>query len=320
MGLCDICATEGEGTYISSSQMREAVANGFNPFEPRLVPWESQAGEFESWKGIVDQDVTDWNLCSNCYKGIRRYFSGEPAPQRIKTADDAVCKSAGSDALREYSLRISRATITSLRRSLVDTIIRGVCSVAAVVGSIALWSNEHGIWAVLVAFCLAFPLALAAYWSGEAQCPFCLEKIKHFKVGIDQCSKCGLYSEGEGGQLRPVPPGYAAEDPTFTIKIDSLKDPSDWRWPWLYKPPSAYLKAVVLWDGSHGKRPAWSRCCVCDELATREETIEFRIPPMVYKLNVGHCGAHKKGISVEIDAINFRAINSWLEFRFLNSK
>jgi hypothetical protein len=93
MGMCDICARVGEGTYISSSQMQEAVANGFNPFKLSLVPWESGDTEFESWKDVVGQDVSDWNLCGNCFAGIRAYFSGEPAPQGVKEATVSVRKS-----------------------------------------------------------------------------------------------------------------------------------------------------------------------------------------------------------------------------------
>lgn len=88
MGMCDICATPGEGTHLAAGQIREAVFDGgFNPFALGLFPRAVTPGYYEHWKKtVVEHDVGDWNLCSRCFAAIRPYFAGAPAPMGIHEA------------------------------------------------------------------------------------------------------------------------------------------------------------------------------------------------------------------------------------------
>lgn len=85
MGVCDICASPGEGTHLAASQVREAVLdNGFDPFARKLFPKVTPIGYFEHWKNtVVAPDTSDWNLCDRCFAAIRPYFNGDPAPLEV---------------------------------------------------------------------------------------------------------------------------------------------------------------------------------------------------------------------------------------------
>jgi hypothetical protein len=297
MGMCDICCAEDTGRLVSSSQMREAVLdNGFNPFKLGLVSWESGSPEeFEFWKGtIVEQDVSDWGLCEHCFAAVRPYFSGEPTPAGISGSFVSPRGSVSSNPVREYAARISNSTTTRITRSWRNTLINSGFALAAITAAVALWSNEHEVWATILAF-LGLGAAIVAFLSGKAVCPICGKQMETL-VGIDQCPHCGLYSRAENKSLQPISPGFVSDQPIFAIEIKSLNDPSIWK---------------CRWQDS---------CCVCDRPAIRYETLGFDKEFKRYIIKVGHCGEHKTGVASENFKLKFRSFDSWLKFTSSNAK
>jgi hypothetical protein len=88
--VCDICNAAGQGTHVSSDEMRYAVNNrGFDPFSLRLADSatvvgtsaESKRQQFASWKAVmVAGDTTGWNVCERCMSKLRGYLRGGATP------------------------------------------------------------------------------------------------------------------------------------------------------------------------------------------------------------------------------------------------
>jgi hypothetical protein len=70
--VCDLCNAEGEGTYVNSTLLKVAVANGFNPVT-RAPYLASRPDGVSNWRAMVTLDDSDWNLCAACMNAIRPY-------------------------------------------------------------------------------------------------------------------------------------------------------------------------------------------------------------------------------------------------------
>src|SRR5471032_2403680 len=70
--VCDLCNAEGEGTYVNSTLLKVAVANGFNPVT-RAPYLASRPDGVNNWRAMVTLDDSDWNLCAACMNAIRPY-------------------------------------------------------------------------------------------------------------------------------------------------------------------------------------------------------------------------------------------------------
>ncbi len=91
MPVCDLCNSPGMGTLISADQMRKAVSNGFNPSKEIYIVskiWNSnilnETQSYSSWKNMVLQDTSDWNICNECMIHLRKYLNEAPKPKNIK--------------------------------------------------------------------------------------------------------------------------------------------------------------------------------------------------------------------------------------------
>jgi len=80
--VCDICATPGIGTKLSADDIRKATDNGFDPVGLHLLPARPGYDRSRSramWRTLVDQNETDWNLCSSCLAAVRLCLATTPA-------------------------------------------------------------------------------------------------------------------------------------------------------------------------------------------------------------------------------------------------
>lgn len=83
--VCDICSASGEGVIVGPEQIKEAVfKKRFDPFKLGLalgtgIYREHGPGAYEYWKThIVAPDTTNWNICPNCWKHLKKYITGKP--------------------------------------------------------------------------------------------------------------------------------------------------------------------------------------------------------------------------------------------------
>jgi hypothetical protein len=83
--VCDICSASGEGVIVGPEQIKEAVfKKKFDPFKLGLalgtgIYREHGPGAYEYWKThIVAPDITNWNICPNCWKHLKKYITGKP--------------------------------------------------------------------------------------------------------------------------------------------------------------------------------------------------------------------------------------------------
>lgn len=107
MVVCDLCGAHGEGTRVSSEDMRKAVfKRGFNPFALGLVVNPLAAvvpiNPFEGWKNtIVAQDTSDWNICARCMPILSQYLEGKPKPTGISKSTVSTHPVVGQLAAKE---------------------------------------------------------------------------------------------------------------------------------------------------------------------------------------------------------------------------
>ncbi len=88
--VCDICSASGEGVIVGPEQIKEAVfKKRFDPFKLGLalgtgIYREHGPDAYEYWKThIVAPDETNWNVCPNCWKHLKKYITGKPKADGI---------------------------------------------------------------------------------------------------------------------------------------------------------------------------------------------------------------------------------------------
>ncbi len=79
--ICDICSKPGRFKEVTSDAVRQAVQEGFNPFDLGLIaidPTQEMLGMtkeklFINWKNnTVAPDTTNWNICPVCYGNMEK--------------------------------------------------------------------------------------------------------------------------------------------------------------------------------------------------------------------------------------------------------
>jgi hypothetical protein len=111
MGVCDICGAPGEGTHVSSEDMRKAVfKRGFDPFALGLAPTFGAPTNFmfEKWKGVVAQDTSDWNICARCMPRLTPFLEGKPKPTGISKSTVSMIPDVGQLAAKEVEEKYKR--------------------------------------------------------------------------------------------------------------------------------------------------------------------------------------------------------------------
>jgi hypothetical protein len=83
IGVCDICnqatSTSSEGKVFKNKEMKRATERGFNGMavgpNARMLAMAgiSRNETYGEWKRKVMLDTTDWLLCPECQREIRRY-------------------------------------------------------------------------------------------------------------------------------------------------------------------------------------------------------------------------------------------------------
>jgi WD40 repeat protein len=100
MSLCDICNTPVEGTKLNADQVRGAVKNGFNPFSSQYA----DLPRFESWRAMVQQNDTDWNLCADCLRKLRPYLRGGEAVEHLPGIAGSVVLAGHEERVNDVAL------------------------------------------------------------------------------------------------------------------------------------------------------------------------------------------------------------------------
>lgn len=80
--ICDVCATPESGTKLKASDIRKATDNGFDPAGLRLLPVRPGADLARSratWRTLIDNNNTDWNLCAGCMAAVTPFLPGKAA-------------------------------------------------------------------------------------------------------------------------------------------------------------------------------------------------------------------------------------------------
>jgi len=75
--VCDICSGSDSGAIIiSPKEMRRAMDNRFNPFALNLAkaPYGQEEIIYQVWKREWYGSKTNWAICPNCYRELRRYL------------------------------------------------------------------------------------------------------------------------------------------------------------------------------------------------------------------------------------------------------
>jgi hypothetical protein len=143
--------------------------------------------------------------------------------------------------------------------------------------------------------------------SGSAHCLNCGWKFtgQFHRGSFNQCPECHKWHRYDQGKLVLVAPDFVADEPEFSVSLDLLKSPGEWRLPWP------------------------SMCCVCHEPGTN--TAEIRIDRAAssqnilgmqtirsFRFNFGHCAAHKKGVDLWPGELKFRSHAYWSDFYEMN--
>jgi len=198
---------------------------------------------------------------------------------------------------------LQRASVT---RSWPRTLGYGLLAVASLAGVVSLWLNDHAVWACLLAvfgLCAAFLSAT----SGTARCLNCGWKFGGaFHMGsLNQCPECLTWHRIDRGNLVLVPPDFIADTPDFTLDVEILKSPAEWRLPWS------------------------GLCCVCHKPATSVTELEMRTlvsqhvtynRVSIVRFKFGHCTPHNRGAEISGSQIKFRSHAYWTDFYSTNRR
>lgn len=169
----------------------------------------------------------------------------------------------------------------------------GGCVAIGVV-SLWLWSNDHQVFAILVAL-IVFPVAFAALFVRRAPCPRCGHPV--LLVGIDRCPNCHDWIRVDGNQIKPVEVGFVADSAVFDLDI-----------------PIPILPRLEFPPGG---------CCVCGGPPAIDETLEVQGTTFV----IPHCGSHEHGVTWSLGMVGtaipmvtfgFRSFDYWKGFQQLN--
>lgn len=168
------------------------------------------------------------------------------------------------------------------------------------IGAVALWQNDHGVLAVVPVFLFVGAL-VTAITSRKSNCPSCNQPIT-ITAGLC-CSGCGAYVMLKDNRVSLLGPGDVVDTALFKVDKNSLRVPSEWQLP----------------------HPG--RCCVCSDVATKSEKIEWDYivkadttytKTLRYQIDVPHCRQHSHGAQADADAIRFRSYDYWQEFKTFN--
>ena len=116
---CDICGGPGGGTFISASQLRDAVERGFHPFVAGIVmppkvadaPPPVRQQFLARWRRQAADDTGDWDLCDRCYPTVRRYLTEDPAPLGISESWVSAAAPAAAERTVLFRRSSTRAAI-----------------------------------------------------------------------------------------------------------------------------------------------------------------------------------------------------------------
>jgi len=174
--------------------------------------------------------------------------------------------------------------------------------VACLVAAVALWNNDHGFIAGIACFA-ALILLIYAIMSRKSYCPLCGTPMT-VVPGANLCKKCDDYVLLENERLSRIPSGHFFGATCLSLPSGGLRTPSQWQWPFP------------------------GRCCVCQEAATKTESVSWSVAvdkswgmtrSLKYRFEVPHCAQHSEGFKYEIDELKFRSYDYWLSFKELNT-
>ena len=169
---------------------------------------------------------------------------------------------------------------TRVTRSRAHTLFGGGIGLA--LGVVTVWFLCVGMvgWAVVIGVLAVILLGGAWRLSGRAPCPACGKEIAQIsqqgRVGYEKCPGCGLYVEGDKGEIWPVEPDRIADEPAFSLVL-----------------PESFRMPEV--------------CCACGEPASRFEQVKLRLGQVAHPnlsvfaklvdvgLEVPHCESHQGG-------------------------
>ena len=112
---CDICSAQGSFRAVGSDTVRIAAGKGFNPFQLGIAAGLSEAlsmgmskeDMFQRWKTTVDSDISDWNVCPNCYGKMEEILSKESIPDASGSTTCKKCQKEMTETTVSYQTKVN---------------------------------------------------------------------------------------------------------------------------------------------------------------------------------------------------------------------